>query len=280
MPDGRSPDAVSADEARYRRIFNKLDANSSGFICRSNLVHGLRRMRLPSSDQHVEELFSTMVLPEATGAPGEPPAPRPAVPLASTHGGVDFPTFRRFIVQREAQLHQFFHAMDFDRDGQLNKTEVQRGLEHYLSIRLSDAELREFIQRTGKAGKSSQTISRAEFVRAMLYVPSLEIQHLSAYLTAYAETSEISDIDLGWGGSRMDGMLPVPPDLGSIDEADGGVVGRGQQRQDLDDLISTAEEAEEVAAEALRRSHQRGVGFSPIITLRECFWCAAASWQC
>ena len=102
-----TPDALAAQEAWKKSLFEKACAPGSNVLLKGDLIAVLEKLHIPPS--RVDEIFSKV---DVDG-----------------DGKIDYGEFSNYVDGHEAQLRASFASLDVDGSGQLSKAEIQQLLD-------------------------------------------------------------------------------------------------------------------------------------------------------
>eukprot|EP00667_Euglena_gracilis_P008334 EG_transcript_8443 len=114
---------------------------------------------------------------------------------------MDFPTFERFVHEREEQLHALFRDLDADDSGVIDLAEMTEAIKKY-NPTVSEVDFRKLFGRLDKDGDG--VITFEEFREALLLLPSI-------HAAALFDTCNCSTIDIGES-------IAIPPSNASWEE--------------------------------------------------------------
>eukprot|EP00118_Oscarella_pearsei_P005354 m.24552 g.24552 ORF g.24552 m.24552 type:complete len:471 (+) comp28641_c0_seq1:51-1463(+) len=145
----------SADETKFRELFENLDVNKDGRIDVKELQEGLKRLGAIGSAEEVKEILKRSDF--------------------NTDGQLDFPEFSRYLSAHEKKLDLVFKDIDTNKDGILDKTEIKNALKK-LGLQVRDAEVDKWVKHMDKDG--TLTISWDEWREYHLLKPADNVRDM------------------------------------------------------------------------------------------------------
>ncbi|KAL6073933.1 Mitochondrial carrier [Balamuthia mandrillaris] len=158
--ESKQQEAVVAapDEALVRNEFARLDKDGDGKLTSTELVEGMKSLRLPYTDAHVQALLARMD--------------------RDRDGGITLEEFQQFVEERTRELRLLFDELDTNHNGALELEEVERAL-HLMGMKHDEEEVRALFRRIDANGNGE--IDFGEWRQFLLMVPETNREAVFKY---------------------------------------------------------------------------------------------------